>query len=209
LEFPRRLDKSQLVNAWTIAAIAIVVPLVLRFMARAAAVPGTNGTLAYSVTLRRAALGLAIVPPILLGGLMLWHPPRGGDFGPLALVVLLFLLLASPLLLEFHRVRYTFDAQQIRVWSPWSRHRSLRWSDITTMRWRPALKWLDLSDGTTVLHVSPLLTGLDDFARQCIESSAEKVRARDPEVVAVLELMASGRGGELAFAPGRPSYLRG
>lgn len=137
------------------------------------------------------------------------HPPRADEVAIVVGLVSFFALMVSPLLLEFYRVSYSFDETEIRFRTPWSKNRSLAWSAVTTMKWRPTLKFLDLSDGTTVLHVSPLLTGLDDFARQCVERVPASVREADPEVAAVLALMEAGRGSQLAFAPARPSAMNG
>lgn len=194
-------------NFWTIALITAAVPLVLRLLSSAAAAPGTKGTLAYSAGVRRFGVALAVVPAVLLGTFAVLHPPRTDEVAIVVGLVSFFALMVSPLLLEFYRVSYSFDETEIRFRTPWSKNRSLAWSAVTTMKWRPTLKFLDLSDGTTVLHLSPLLTGLDEFARQCVERVPASVREADPEVAAVLALMEAGRGSQLAFAPARPSAM--
>jgi hypothetical protein len=148
----------------------------------------TPGLLTYGMRAKTFALVMCAGVCVLLVLLGLASPPRGRGVRALVLLVLLFASLLVPLVLEFFRVRYTFDERGIHVDSPWSRKRTLLWADIQSARWRPIAKWLDLRGGTKVVHLSPMLVGLDAFARECV-ARAPATALSDPDVAAVLELM--------------------
>src|SRR5262249_12609247 len=143
-------------------------PLVLRWLTLGATEPGTPGVLTYGSRLRRFAVFMAVAPPIAFAILAWLSPPRdpGNTIAFLAIETT-FPLMALPLCLEFFRVRYRFDETGIHVASPWSRQRTLRWTDVRAIRWRSQLKWLDLSDGTQRVHLSPWLGGLTEFSEAC------------------------------------------
>ena len=57
------------------------------------------------------------------------------------------------------------------------------------------------------LHVSPLLSGLDEFARLALVRLPSYALAKDPEALAALKLMAHGAGGRLLREGRSPSAI--
>ncbi len=167
---------------------------------RASAGQTTKGVLTYSTGLRRFAWAFAVLPPTLLVSLMATSPGEE----PIVSIALgtfaVFFVLASPLLIEFHFTRFHFDEEWLHVRSPWTRARALRWVDVRELQWRPVARMLHVTDGYVTLRISPLITGLEDFAKHCRSHIPGPVRRRDPEVTAVLRLMSKGRARELAFS---------
>src|SRR6185295_20356991 len=101
----------------------------------------------------------------------------------------LFQAIALPLVLEFYRVIISYDDSGIHVVSPWSRRRTLLWREISVIRWRPIAKWLDLGDGSNVVHVSPLMSGLDGFATACLSHVPRRSISSDTEGASAITLM--------------------
>lgn len=196
-------------SALSIGLILVVVPLVLRWLSVGSARAGTPGTLAYGTKHRTFAVVLGVAPIVLVGALAFAHPPKGADIGAMLGIIGLFVLIATPLLLEFYRVHFTFDDVGITVNSPWSRLRTLRWADVRVVRWRSGAKWLDLADGAGAVrvHLSPWLTGLDHFATLAARSLPTEGVTQDRDAEAVLALMQRGRAGELVWANLAPSVL--
>jgi hypothetical protein len=189
-------------------AIAIIVPLTLRWLARGQPPQGRAGLLCYSRRARLFAGLFCLVPPLLFSTIAVLAAREGtGDRGTFIMLILFFPALALPLALEFFLVTITYDDEAIHVSSPWSRRRSLRWSEIGTARWRRTAKWFDLSDGRTTVHVSPLLTGLEAFGTACRERMPEAAMAADWETSSVLRLMEQGRAHELVWGNDSPSAL--
>jgi hypothetical protein len=194
-------------NALVPLVIALVVPLVLRWIASGSPPAGKPGVLLYSRRARMFALLFCVVPPLVLSVAALAsglkHP---GDLASFLGLVLFFPALSLPLALEFYRVAIRFDAAGIQVASPWSRRRTLPWTEVRSVRWRKMAKWLDLAGTGGVVHVSPMLTGLDEFARACRASLAPELLA-DREAGSVLALLEQGRASELMWASEPPSRL--
>src|SRR5262249_39250418 len=115
-------------------------------------------------------------------------------------LLLFFPTLTLPLVIEFYRVSISFDDAAIHVSSPWSRRRTLLWSEVRTVRWRSVAKWLDLRTERSVVHISPWLVGLEAFAAACKKHLPAEVLSRNPQTANVLVLMEQGRAGELMSA---------
>lgn len=189
----------------------LAVPLLLAWMVRGQAGQITPGTLAYGARARLFAALSLVGPPIGIGVLVALDPVplTPPQLVPVFMLVAFFVALALPLAVEFYLVRITYDDRGIHVASPWSPARTLLWGEIAAVRWRQNLKWLDLSDGSSVVHVTPMFTGLGDFAKACRASVTEAVLSQDPEVASVLTLMERGRSSVLVLANVRPSLLLG
>jgi hypothetical protein len=194
-------------SAWTSLLIVVLVPLTLRWLATGDTRATTPGLLTYGTRAKTFALVMCTAVCLLLVLVGLASPPRGRDLPALVFLVLLFSSLLVPLVLEFFRVRYAFDERGIHVDSPWSRKRTLVWADIESARWRPIAKWLDLRGGGKVVHLSPMLVGLDAFARECVARVPAEALL-DAEVKAVLDLMNMGKAGALVLANENPSSLQ-
>jgi hypothetical protein len=188
--------------------IAAAVPLTLRWIARGGAPRGQPGILAYGGRARLFAAFFCVVPSLLFAAVFILARREGSDgLGAVLGMVFFFPALSLPLALEFYRVSIRYDADGLHVASPWSRRRSLRWSEITSARWRPTVKWFDLSDGKNVVHISPLLTGFESFAAVCRASLPDGAKGGDGQVSSVLNLMEQGRAHELVWGNESPSNL--
>src|SRR4051794_13386385 len=114
-------------------AIAIILPLTLRWLARGQPPQGRPGLLCYSRRARLFAGLFCVGPPLVFSIIALLAAREGtGDRATFIKLILFFPALALPLVLEFFLVSITYDSEAIHVSSPWSRRRSLRWSDIGT-----------------------------------------------------------------------------
>lgn len=190
-------------RALTLALIAIVVPLALRAMSGKAA---ATGRVRYSAAARWivALCGLSL----LVAAAFATASSRTGDARG-ALVLGALAALAVGAALEFWRVNHSYDDKGIEYRSPWSRHRSVAWSDIKELKWRSAMKWLDLvpAEGRAPIHLSPMLAGLEGLAAIALEKVPEAARARNPEAMAALRIMANGAASALITDARRPSMI--
>lgn len=186
----------------TAVVVAAVVPLVLGWLMKSRAV--TPNTLAYSTTVKVFGLVVMLAPPLLVVAALVLQPAplKPEDVGPLVGIIVMFAALGGPLALEFFRVQHQFDAEGITFRSPWSTERRLAWRDVTALKWRPQLKWLDLhgAPGLAPLHLSPMLGGLQPFAELVLQRLPPEVLAASPEGRRALELMAKGQAGALLGA---------
>jgi hypothetical protein len=188
--------------------IAVVVPLVLRGLlsARGASAPGT---LDYPRAYKVFALVVGLLPcTLILAIVAAGTGLKPSDRAPVAFILLFFLSITAPLVLEFFQVRHTYDDECLRFVSPWSRKKLLRWSDVSAIRWRSTLKWLDLEarDGK-VFHISPMLRGLDGFGKAALARIPAQVLEAAPDGRAVLELMVLNTTAPLVMSPESPQTL--
>lgn len=202
-------DDSNLV---TIALVAFIVPVLIAWMARAGAMGVVKpGEVRYARAFRWGTLLLAFAPPL---GVAVLAAAQEAPLGPnevktVALLMLFFPAIASPLLLEFLRVRHRFNAVGLAYHSPWTAERFLEWSEVTAVRWRQHMKWLDLvtKAGVTV-HLSPLLSGLGPFADTAsAQIPGSVLEASSPDARAVLRLMSLGQAGPLLVSSQSPVKL--
>jgi hypothetical protein len=123
-------------------------------------------------------------------------------------LLLFFPTLCTPLVLEFFRVRHHFDQEGLAFRSPWSQHRHIAWSNVASVKWRRAAKWLDLRthDGM-VVHLSPWLAGLKPFAALALARIPSAVLTASAEGRAALQVMSAGAGGALMMSPLAPEQL--
>jgi hypothetical protein len=208
LEYGSRFEVRIMSTVW----IGVLVPIILLALARSASRGASSpGVIDYSKTLKRAFLALAFGPSLLFAALFAFRPPpdAADDWPHLLAIILLFPAIAWPLLLEALRVRHTFDEEGIHVQSPWSRRRFIRWSDVASIRWRNVMKWLDLrTSGGERLHVSPLMNGLDGFARAArAHLPAPVLDAASSDARAVLALMEQRLAFQLVMAQVPPATL--
>jgi hypothetical protein len=176
----------------TLGMIFIAVPIALR------ALTGRTGALGQArLRYSLAARVFAIVPLVVFlagaSALALGHHALAVGQGRGLLVVLLFFGgTGLTLVLEFYRVDHDYGAFGWTYRSPWSRQRRLEWSEVTSIGWRPTIKWLDFldKDGRR-FHVSPMLGGLGPFAQIALERLTPGVLVGSSEARAVLRLMAA------------------
>jgi hypothetical protein len=188
--------------------VAFVVPLVLRWLSRGSAGAAEPGRLAYGSKHKAFALAFFVVPPILIGALSVVAPPKKpGDLLAFVAMIVMFVAITLPLVIEFYRVSISFDDLAIHVSSPWSRRRSLPWREVRAIRWRKLAKWFDLRTEGSVVHISPWLLGLEAFAAACKTHLPDDVLSRDAEAASVLVLMQQGRAGELVWDNRSPTQL--
>ena len=196
-------------RSWINAVVVAVVLVALRWLTRGSTKIEEPGKLVYGSKLRLVSVILVVAPAVVFGGAALASPPtnRSDAIAVTALTVGLPLA-ALGLVLEFYRVTIAFDETGIQFCSPWSRRRTLLWRDIRSVRWRGAMRWLDLRDGQNVVHLSPWLTGLDEFARAC-RSRIPAGLVLDVDTASVFVLMEEGRAGEMAWSQKKPSVVLG
>jgi hypothetical protein len=190
---------------------AAVVPLVLALLGRGASARVQPGELRYSRALRWFSLLIGLLPSLGVLAIVLFvqkRPLRPDERLPVVLIVAMFLALALPMVLEFLRVRHRYDDSGLSFQSPWSKNRHIAWADVSSARWRPMWKSLDLKThaGATV-HLSPWLAGLRPFADVALARIPSAVLTANPQVRAVLLLMSAGVAGELMMSPLTPEKL--
>jgi hypothetical protein len=196
----------------SIAIISFVVPLLLAWMTGAGSrgVVGP-GEVRYSRPFRWGSLFVAFAPSAGVAVLAaLQKDPLDADsLRTVVLLMLFFPVVSSPLLLELLRVRHRFNDVGLAYHSPWSAERYLEWAEVTSVRWRKYLKWLDLSTRTGVtVHLSPLLSGLGVCAATAlVRIPPDVLFASSPDARAALRLMALGQAGPLLTSPQSPEQL--
>jgi hypothetical protein len=195
----------------TLGITAAVVPIVLALLARGAAARVEPGELRYSRLFRWFSLVVGLLPPLAILTIVLFvqkRPLRPDERVPVVILVLAFPALASPLILEFFRVRHRYDDAGLMFQSPWSKYRRIAWADVAQVRWRPIWKSLDLKThaGVTV-HISPWLAGLRPFADVALARIPSVVLTAHAQGRTVLLLMSAGVAGELMTTPLTPEKL--
>jgi hypothetical protein len=197
------MREDVLARALTLGLIALVVPIALRAIAGKTA---TNGSVRYSGGARWFA---AIFSLLFLAATVFaaTSSARGAAVG--ASIFAAFVGLGVFLLLEFSRVKHSYDDKGIHYRSPWSAHRSVAWRDIEAICWRSLMKWLDLmpSGHQRRVHLSPLLGGLDGLATTILRNVSPSALATDPEALAALRLMANGHAGVMVNDARKPSVI--
>lgn len=180
---------------------AAIVRLMIRWAARTAPVPA--GTICYSWKAKLWPSCVAAFTVAFATYIRLSESPERMRSQPDAIIAMVIVglsgpLFMSPILIEFFGVHHTYNRTSIRVRSFWSRPRILNWADVRNVRWRQLFRCLDISDGQSVLHILPRLSGLEDFARTCQELLPHEVLAADHEAHCALRLMAMGRASDLS-----------
>jgi hypothetical protein len=198
-------------NNVSMALTALVVPLVLAWLSRAGALASAKpGELRYGRVPRWFSLLMGLLPPLgVLFILMMQRRPLRPDERIAVLLLLLFFPgVCAPLVLEFYRVRHTFDQEGLMFRSPWSKHRRVTWSDVASLKWRRFAKWLDIRthDGV-IIHITPWLAGLRPFADVALARIPAVVLTTCPEGRAVLEIMSAGAGSALMTSPLTPDRI--
>jgi hypothetical protein len=199
------MEMGQILSA---ALVAALVPLVLGWLASQRG-GAAAGEIRHSTGFRVLAVALGTVPSLGFGLVFALQdrPLRPDELPALAMLLAFFPLIAAPLVLESFGVRHRYDDETLALRSPWRRARTLRWSNVQSIAWRKHLKWLDLRTIDGVAHVSPMLVGLDGFARTALERLDPTVLDRSPEAAAVLELMKHEAAGALLSSPLAPTAL--
>jgi len=184
---------------WSLAAFIAVtvlaIPLGMKALASGRGKP-PPGEARYSVVMKGFALLVVLLPPLGTGLLLdaMDAQLKQDDLVVIAAAVLAFMGMWSPLVLEFFRVRHTFDALQLEYRTPWTRHRTLRWAEVKALEWSQAVKWLVLEDAQGARYrISPLLGGLEDLGRTALERLPPAVLQASPTGAAALELMRRGK----------------
>jgi len=196
-----------LVLGFTHALIVLMVPLVL------GALHGRQPTepqrLRYSCGAR--IFGTAIPVGVIVASSALVFASFVTDEvrRPICGLLLLFSLLGMPLVIEVWGVAHDYDNAGVSYRSPWSGRRRVDWWSIGAIEWRPVFKWLDIRprDGGRPLHLSPMLGGLEEFARLALRQVPPTALGGQVEARAALELMAAGYAARLTLDGESPSKL--
>jgi hypothetical protein len=198
-------------SAITVATILVTVHLLLRLLARQGRMP--SGRLAYGPALKAFAVLICLAGPLLLLVVVaiLKHPLRPNDWPALASIVALFGFIGGGLALEVFRVGAAFDEFGIEFASPWSPRRRIEWSAVSSLRWQPSARLLDLLGpaGVRPIHINPMLSGLDAFARTALERVAPEVLVQSPPARGALLLMRDGKSATLFTSMGTSAALAG
>jgi len=192
------MDESAWTGIATVIAVPVVLGALLRASARATVPPGVLG---YSRALKVFGVVMGFLPTVLIGVVVVLKPPGPKELPEVIGVMLLFSSLMAALLIEVFRVRHSYDDNGVDYRSPWSKHRAMRWADVSEIRWRHGMKWLDLrTAGGVVIHLSPFLSGLDGFARIALARIPREVVGCSPAGRAALEPMIARQGRVLAMS---------
>lgn len=152
------------------AAWAAVMTLVMSWVSRSRKVAprGAEGVLQQP----RSMLIIAWVCTVFfaaLAGLSQAFPGRSPSVWP-TVVFILFAAGGLALVAECHRGRHRLKPDGLRYGKLLGRGGSVRWKEITRVRYSDAWKWfrLETSDGR-VVRLSATLTGLQDFAAAALD----------------------------------------
>lgn len=178
-----------------------IIPPVMVLLYRTRPVPW--GTLRYGLALRLFALFFAVC--VLAFGVgfttsAIKTPSTEIDQWAWPLLALAaFAPVAAWLVGDTFFIRHRFDAVGIYYRSPWSPHRHLLWSDVTSVRWGAASQRVTLVDTRDrVFHFAGMLAGLDAFAKAALTELPPEVTARHPREMKVLEALVEGRAVQLS-----------
>jgi hypothetical protein len=187
-------------------SLAPMMELLVR-LARAGGAGAKPGELCYSRPLCWLAVASLLVPTLAMLAVLVFldDPLRPQDRVQAMEFVAIFCVLTGPLLLEFFRVRHSFDDAGLIFRSPWSKHRSIAWSDVASLRWNGFTKMLNLiGTGGHTFRVSPLLSGLAAFGDVAQARIGSAVLTASPDGRAVLQLMSAGKAGMLVINAAPP-----
>jgi hypothetical protein len=120
----------------------------------------------------------------------------------ISLVFAGFAALGVPLIAEYVFARHTLTAGGLHYGRMFGGRGSLRWADVTRVRYSESMKWFRLDTaGGGVVRISALLIGLPDLARDLL--AQVPAAALDAEARAILEAAAAGKLPSL-WAGGTP-----
>lgn len=193
-------------NAVTAALVVALVPLAIKLLGSSRGAP-PPGEVRYSLTWKVFAVGMTLVPAGGIAALAALQakPLQPDDRVAVAGLIGGFLAMGVPFVVEIFGVRHAFDDRGFTYRSPWSRRRSLRWEEVTELRWRPSMKWLELRDRRGGrFRISLLLGGLEAMAGTALGRIPAGVLERWRTGAAVLELMRRGHVLGLVMSQVRP-----
>ena len=176
-------------------------------MARSSCPPGQ---LQYSRRFKLFSLAMSVLSAafVVVLALAVDPPKTSEDWVAVAGLVALGPSVGLWMVIESWRVRHRFSADRIAFKSPWSRGRFAPWTEVEGLRWRKALKWLEIGiHGGRVMRFSPLLQGLDEFAQTALERLPRQVLQSSPTEETVLRLMARNEVAPLVLTPTSPEML--
>ena len=124
------------------ALVALIVPIVLGGMAKAAAVPPERREgkqwLEYSKAFKAFSLFIVLIP---CGLAFIYLSANADNKIPILMMMLLFGGLGLPLFLEAFFVKIAFDDLTINCYSPWRSNRRIAFSDLQKPYFSAALQW--------------------------------------------------------------------
>ena len=171
----------------------VLMSLAMGWMARSRARPrpaASEGRLAHP----RSTLVVGLVGFALFAGIAIASNVWSNETTTIwtTLIFVGFALLAAPMIADYYLARHEVSESGMEYGRLTGRRGSLRWSELTRVRYAPQMKWftLDRSSGQRV-RVSAMLTGLPEFARQLLAHAP--AGAIDQPTRAVLEETAAGR----------------
>src|SRR4051812_21915519 len=92
--------------------------------------------LRYSIWVKASALVLALAPVAATALPLAYQDGLQPEIRlALALMTVTFGGIGALLLLELFRVRHTLDDQGLDYRTPWTQHRTLRWAEVTQVKW--------------------------------------------------------------------------
>lgn len=136
--------------------VALIVPLALGGLTKAAAVPAKTregkSWLEYGSIFKIFSLIILLIPCVL--AFIYWNADAESKF-PLLMMILLFGGLGLPLFLEAFFVKIGFDDSTLLCYSPWRSNRRISLSDLQKPYFSDGMQWWVIptnNDGNIYLH---------------------------------------------------------
>ena len=149
----------------------------------------------YTLRHPSSTLVLGVVTAIFFFGIAIVSNTVGKNSTTTIWTTLLFVgfgFLSVPILADYFFVRHRLSEQGIEYTSMFGRRGSLRWSEIRTVSFSPAMKWFVLWGASgTKARISAMLIGLPEFAQLVLRYVPKT--AMDAETQAILGETAQGR----------------
>jgi hypothetical protein len=162
-------------NFISAAVIAVVVPLVLEWLARSARAKAKTKDgilwLEYSKVMKGLTFFFIAIVAVLIAA---WLGAAAKDKNPILGLIALFGGLTLPLAIETMFVRIGFDAERIFCHSGWRTKRVVEWHDVETARFSPSMKWWVINTRNSgAIRASMYLTGINELL-VALESRGKK-----------------------------------
>jgi hypothetical protein len=163
------------------AVTSAVMGWLLRRRSAAAARGFGAQILRYPPAMRLAAWGLLVVPLVGIAGVVLWQPPKPGEWIYYVWMVIGFGLLGGTLVLDAHGVAHELRSDGLERVTPWRGRRFLPWSQVEVLRFSESSQnWRIVTASGDGTWISVYVSGLGSFARAALERVRSDVIDREP-----------------------------
>lgn len=137
-------------------------------------------------------VGAVFLALTLAVAVAIWMLPGTSSDRWVSVVLAVFGLANVPLIVDYFVGRHEVSELGMDYRKMTGARRSLRWSELSSVRYAPVMKWFRLeTESGQVARVSAMLMGLPEFARLLLAGAPRSVV--DADSIAILEATARGK----------------